>query len=99
MMQGMQIHHAPYDLLSIKYLLIFTISDDFDLGGYGKINFDDLQDQVVKTYQAGAFLKYKPIRLSMVGEAQGRIDSPGRVVPAWIPGSENRQTFRLHKGI
>ena len=73
-------------------------SDDFDLGGYGRLILSDLQDQVVKTYQAGARVRYKPIRLSMVGEAQGRIDSPGRVVPAWIPGSENRQTFRLTKG-
>tara|TARA_B100000925_G_C22010862_1_gene476349 strand:- start:8253 stop:10223 length:1971 start_codon:yes stop_codon:yes gene_type:complete len=79
--------------LNVDYL-----SKDFNLGGHASLILHDLQDQVVKTYQSGAHITYNPLELTVMGEAQGRIDTPGRVAPAWIPGTENRQNFKLLKG-
>ena len=73
------------------------LSDHFNIGGSAKLVLSDLKDQVVKTYQASGHITYLPIGISLLGEATGRFDSAGRVVPAWLPGSENRQTYRLTK--
>lgn len=68
-----------------------------EVGAYGRLNLTDLEDQIVKTYQAGGHLTYKPIGLSILGESSGRIESEGQVAPVWIPGTENRQLYRLTK--
>jgi len=71
----------------------------FEIGGYGKLNLTDLEDQMIKTYQVGGRAAYNPFGLSVLGEAKGRIDSKGRIAPAWVPGTENKQIYRLTKDL
>ena len=70
---------------------------EFDLSAYGRLNFTDLEDQIVKTYQAGGQVTYRPFGLSVLGETRGRIESSGQVAPAWLPGTENAQLYRMTK--
>ena len=70
-------------------------SDNFRLLTYGDLVLTDLGDQLVKTYTLGSNLTYIPFDLSVAVEKSGRLESDGQTVPAWLPGSENRDQVRL----